>query len=389
MQTPASFSVTNIVITPVEAQINETVTITAEITNTGGTSGNYLAVLRLNDIPEAQTQISIPAQGKEYVSWQIKGELGNYFVSVGEMSASYTVLPLEDSTPSISTGPSERLPALRGMLFTSERAISQVWYYLFEISKANDRAEEYFDDLLYHGEFTADFQYSLKDENVNGHKHTGWVVSYKLTKPFYDWEVNNKDYWKSLVWMVCKDGYIYESTPETKKVTDDINLINSSTVPTYYLFPAPYFLIHSTDDEAGDCKAGYIDIIKFETWRENSLYTFILYLQDDIEKDRTAYEILIDCDHSDPYGVSQGVDYIVALDYKNDQIGLLEKDINTEQFTKIRDFEKLKVENNKIEFTIDLQGIAFTWPGFQASASLLDDAGATISIDTSHPWWYK
>ena len=97
---PASLSVTNIVITPLIAQPTDAVTITAEITNTGGTSGSYLAVLRLNDVPKAQTQISVSAQGKQYVSWQIKGGLGNLLVSVGEVSASYTVLPA--STPALS-----------------------------------------------------------------------------------------------------------------------------------------------------------------------------------------------------------------------------------------------------------------------------------------------
>jgi hypothetical protein len=90
---PASFSVTNLVITPLVAQPTDAVTITAEVTNMGGTSGSYLAVLKLNDIPKAQQQISVPAQGKQYVSWQIKGGLGNLLVSVGEVSASYTVLP--------------------------------------------------------------------------------------------------------------------------------------------------------------------------------------------------------------------------------------------------------------------------------------------------------
>jgi hypothetical protein len=401
-QSPASLSVTNIIITPVVASTNETVTITAEITNSGGTSGSYLAVLRLNDIPKAQTQISVPAQGKQYVSWQIKGGLGSCLVSVGEASASYTVLPSEDSTPVVSTAPSERksdlpttesLPMLRGMPFTSDRAITQVYYYLFQISKASKQARDYCDELEFQGEFTADFQYSFVNQDVNGHKHTGWIVSNKLTQPRKKWIYTDeyyKDYWKSLVWLVCKDGYIYEFNPETKKVTEDINLLNSSTAPTYYLFPTPYTLILSVKDEPGDCQSGYIDIVEFETWREDTKYTFILHLADSVVTEKTSYNIFIDSDRAGGPSVSteQGADYIVSVDYNKNQFGLLEKN-EKDEFIKVRNLLKLKVEGNTIEVTVDLKDIALTWPGFEVYTALFTDTGGTPSIDTSPPWWYK
>ena len=90
---PAKFTVTNFTVTPLIAKSNETITITAEVINEGGTSGNYLAVLKLNDEPKAQIQIYVPAGGKEYVSWQVSGGLGDYLVSIGKVSLSYTVLP--------------------------------------------------------------------------------------------------------------------------------------------------------------------------------------------------------------------------------------------------------------------------------------------------------
>ena len=96
---PATFTVTNLIITPLIAQPTETITITAEVKNTGGTPGNYLAIFKLNDEMKAQRKVYITVGGKEYVSFQVRGGQGDYFASIGEISAGYTVLPPTPPAP--------------------------------------------------------------------------------------------------------------------------------------------------------------------------------------------------------------------------------------------------------------------------------------------------
>ena len=97
LQTPASFSVTNMVVTPLVSRPDEAITITAEIRNSGDTADSYLAVLKLNGIPKAQKPVYIPARSKSYVSWQVKGGQGKYIASVGGLSTNYTVQLPEDT----------------------------------------------------------------------------------------------------------------------------------------------------------------------------------------------------------------------------------------------------------------------------------------------------
>ncbi len=89
--TPATFTVTNLIVTPLKAQPEEIITITAEVTNTGDTSGSYLAILILDDEMQAQRDVYVAPNTKGYVRFRVKGGMGNYTVSVGGVVASYTI----------------------------------------------------------------------------------------------------------------------------------------------------------------------------------------------------------------------------------------------------------------------------------------------------------
>lgn len=94
---PADISVTNLIVTPLIAQSNERVTVTAEITNAGGTSGSYLVIMKLNGEPKAQSEVKVNANSTEYKSFYLTGGKGNYTVSIGEVSVDYVVLEHENT----------------------------------------------------------------------------------------------------------------------------------------------------------------------------------------------------------------------------------------------------------------------------------------------------
>jgi hypothetical protein len=267
----------------------------------------------------------------------------------------------------------ELIRDLRGIPFTVERAYSQVTYYLFQLTRGSDLALEFFN--LIDIDFNTEYIQENVDMDIQGHKHSGWI----LHSNRYEW-------------IICSDGYVYENNKETKELTERILSYEGTSVSFYYLNPLPYSLIIGADDDVGDCRVGYIDIVRFETWRENTIYTFIIRLIDNVEMDNTTYKISIDTDRKDT-GVGSSpsacADYIIIVDYKNNKHGLYEIDIVDKEFYKVRDFLELEVEGKQRKIVVDLQGIAFTWAGFQASAEIFSDSGGILARDTSPPWWYK
>lgn len=169
---PAEFSVTNLVITPLIAQPTETITITAEVKNTGGTPGNYRAILKLNDEMQAQRTVYITVGGKEYVSFQVRGGRGNYFASIGELSAGYTVLP---SVPSTQQAPIYRPPTptdrYEPPFLSSMRDsyLNQAESYQRQADRAMDNANDlqrmmtYLDLGTQYSQYKRQYQYAMED----------------------------------------------------------------------------------------------------------------------------------------------------------------------------------------------------------------------------------
>jgi uncharacterized membrane protein len=78
----------------------EQVTITVTIANSGGTESSYNAVLKINDVDEAQKQVTLGPKGKQEITFTTSQETaGSYDVNVGDTSGSFEV-----STP--ATAPS-------------------------------------------------------------------------------------------------------------------------------------------------------------------------------------------------------------------------------------------------------------------------------------------
>jgi len=89
---PAVFSVKDLIIKPTEVQPKEAVTITASVTNTGGTEGSYTVILKINGVKEAEKSVTIAAGGSQDVAFSVtKEEPGSHTVTVDGLSSNFTV----------------------------------------------------------------------------------------------------------------------------------------------------------------------------------------------------------------------------------------------------------------------------------------------------------
>jgi hypothetical protein len=90
---PAAFSVSSLTVTPVEVEPGDTVTITVLVANTGGESGSYAVVLKIDGVKEAEETVTIAAGSSQTVTFSVTGEeAGSYTVAVDGLSGSFTVV---------------------------------------------------------------------------------------------------------------------------------------------------------------------------------------------------------------------------------------------------------------------------------------------------------
>ncbi len=100
---PAAFSVSSLSVLPAEVEPGETVTITMSVANTGGESGSYTVVLKINGVKGAEETVTIAAGESQDVSFSVtREEADTYAVTVDGLSGSFSVVPPEPATFSVS-----------------------------------------------------------------------------------------------------------------------------------------------------------------------------------------------------------------------------------------------------------------------------------------------
>jgi hypothetical protein len=91
---PAQFDVTSLTIKPKQVLIGETATITALITNSGGSAGIYNAVLTVDGSKVTSKAVSLVQGSTETVTFSLsKDKSGTYKIMIGDSSSSLTVNP--------------------------------------------------------------------------------------------------------------------------------------------------------------------------------------------------------------------------------------------------------------------------------------------------------
>lgn len=90
----ARFAVSNLLVSPREAQPEEPVNSSVKVSNTGGSQGSHSVVLRINGAKEATTEVTLRGGEDKTISFTIqRKEAGVYAVDIDGNSGSFTVAP--------------------------------------------------------------------------------------------------------------------------------------------------------------------------------------------------------------------------------------------------------------------------------------------------------
>lgn len=109
--TPASFTVSDFLVTPGKVNPSEEVTVSAVVKNTGGSDGSYTVVLKIDDIEEARKEVIIRAGKSEIVSFIIaRDRQGSYTVNIDGNVGRFTVAEKIIPSAPVKTSPVESKP---------------------------------------------------------------------------------------------------------------------------------------------------------------------------------------------------------------------------------------------------------------------------------------
>ncbi len=102
VEAPASFAISDLSVTPSKVKPREQVTISALVTNTGGSEGSYTVVLKINGVEETKKEVILGAGKSETVTFTItKDTEGTYTVNIAGKVGRFTAIvpPLPTLTP--------------------------------------------------------------------------------------------------------------------------------------------------------------------------------------------------------------------------------------------------------------------------------------------------
>lgn len=132
-RTPAVFQVTQLTVNPPEVNPGVDVIITAKVTNTGQTDGDYTAELRIESVNTASLpaffyseKVTIAAGASQLVSvLACRSKPGIYKVIWGELTGEFTVVrPTEPSSPKITAPNPSTAPDFTGVDVVTNATIS-------------------------------------------------------------------------------------------------------------------------------------------------------------------------------------------------------------------------------------------------------------------------
>jgi len=91
--TPAKFEVNNLTISPSQAKLNQEVTISVNVANTGSTSGSHSLELQVNGISKSTKQVTVAAGTNQTVSFTVTGDaVGKHQVEVAGLSGEFEIV---------------------------------------------------------------------------------------------------------------------------------------------------------------------------------------------------------------------------------------------------------------------------------------------------------
>jgi hypothetical protein len=90
---PAKFEVSNLTISPSQIQLNQEITISVKVTNTGGKSADYTLELKIDNVIKSTKQVTIPAGNSQLVNFTASGDTaGKHQVEIAGLSGEFEVM---------------------------------------------------------------------------------------------------------------------------------------------------------------------------------------------------------------------------------------------------------------------------------------------------------
>jgi len=97
---PASFVVADLTVAPAQVEAGETVTIEAKVTNSGGSTGDYTATLKINDAIVDSISLTLDPGEDQIVSFTIAKETtGTYMVQLANLEGTFIVTEPTEPVP--------------------------------------------------------------------------------------------------------------------------------------------------------------------------------------------------------------------------------------------------------------------------------------------------
>ena len=93
----AKFEVSNLIIEPSSALVGQTVSVSVDVTNTGGTEGTYNVIFLVNAAEESSENISLAPDTSQTVTFNLtRDAVGEYEIEVAGMKGELTVVDLDE-----------------------------------------------------------------------------------------------------------------------------------------------------------------------------------------------------------------------------------------------------------------------------------------------------
>jgi len=89
---PATFTISDLIITPAEVDTGETVSISALITNTSDLTGSYAVILKIDEVVVAAEGVTLDGGASQEVTFTTaKNVAGTYTVNINDLSGTFVV----------------------------------------------------------------------------------------------------------------------------------------------------------------------------------------------------------------------------------------------------------------------------------------------------------
>ncbi len=183
---PATFTLSSLSVSPSTVGINERVTISVVVSNTGGLSGSYIVTFKINGLQVTTKNVFVAGGASETVSFTRSTDvIGSHAVDVSGLSGTFTVRsPAKFVIPSISVLPGKVQPneeVIVSATVVNKGDSKGMYNVIFKV----DNKEETRKELTLEAGASQNVSYTLKKAVPGTYKVdvNGIVVQFTVTEP--------------------------------------------------------------------------------------------------------------------------------------------------------------------------------------------------------------